>query len=214
MGVVASLFLGRTLASNFSRIFYIQNSQSPCGRAPLFIVGHARRGGDYTGSRADQLVQSARTYLKLRLLSKKIISKKIFDFLRYLRVFRRKTRTYIIFFRSALPPQGGPREGVAYPPFGEGRFSLISDLDPPTGGGIWAGERTYKNPTEDASPAPGGGRARNWVGPVPPGAGETPRPARGGGDRPPVPAGPVPPGAGDATLTGPTLRANLPPLYI
>ena len=43
-----------------------------------------------------------------------------------------------------------------------------SDLDPPTGG-----ERTYKNPTEDASPAPGGTglrpsrgklRARNWVG--------------------------------------------------
>jgi len=35
------------------------------------------------------------------------------------------------------------------------------------------------------------------------------RPARGGGYRPPVPAGPVPPGAGDATLTGPTLRADL-----
>ena len=37
----------------------------------------------------------------LKFFSKKIISKKIFDFLRDLRVFRRKTRTYIIFFRSA-----------------------------------------------------------------------------------------------------------------
>ena len=83
-----------------------------------------------------------------------------------------------------------------------------------------AGERTYKNPTEDASPARGGGRARNWrpsrgvvIGvrqPVPPGAGDA------GG---PVPPGageaPVPPGAGEAKSDPiPTLRANLPPLYI
>jgi hypothetical protein len=48
--------------------------------------------------------------------------------------------------------------------------------------------------------------------PAPGGTGPPASPAPGGGDRPPVPAGPVPPGAGDATLTGPTLRANLPPL--
>ena len=97
---------------------------------------------------------------------------------------------------------------------------------------------TYKNPTEDASPAPGGtglpreGRkpVRDALGigsdlaPVPPGAGEA-SPAPGGTGPPasPAPGGtgwrpsrgqlrrPVPPGAGDATLTGPTLRANLPP---
>ena len=57
---------------------------------------------------------------------------------------------------------------------------------------------TYKNPTEDASPAPGGtGLRPSRVGAPPPtGGGQLRRP--------------VPPGAGDATLTGPTLRANLP----
>ena len=85
------------------------------------------------------------------------------------------------------------------------------------GGASLTGKRSdfcvRKNPTEDASPAPGGTglpregrklRARNWVGPVreapvPPGAGEAKsagvphglapltgptRPARGGGDAP------------------------------
>ena len=43
----------------------------------------------------------------------------------------------------------------------------------PSRGGIWAGERTYKNPTEDASPAPGGtGLPREGRKPVPPGAGD------------------------------------------
>ena len=47
-------------------------------------------------------------------------------------------------------------------------------------------ERTYKNPTEDASPARGGGRARNWrpsrgVSPARGGGRRRTRPARGGG---------------------------------
>jgi len=87
-----------------------------------------------------------------------------------------------MFYRSALPPSGGRGRLL--------RFSVISDLDPPTGG-----ERTYKNPTEDASPAPGGGRARNWVGFGPREGAKSagvPRPWRDGLAPLPLRGGPIP----------------------
>ena len=135
---------------------------------------------------------------------------------------RRKFYTVTKFLYIGIPPPFGgegstmfsctrddPLRGSSLPPFG-GVGSLPQRGSEPSlanSGAIRSDGR--KNPTEDASPAPGGTGLRPSRGkPVPPGAGDAlgigvphlsrglPRPWRDGSD-------PIP-----------TLRANLPPLYI
>ena len=84
-------------------------------------------------------------------------------------------------------------------------------------------ERTYKNPTEDASPARGGGRARNWrpsrgVSPARGGGRRRTRPARGGGGPRPARGGggprPARGGGGQIRPNSDSTSEPTPPIYI